>query len=206
MPRDVAYPVHQEAIVKTKAAWAMAFTLTGALAANPRAGGKVRVCVNAGASVSSFVLVRAEGIASRIFASAGVAMEWHSGAPAVCREPDGTKTVILGFAVNAPAQDHPGAMAYAQPYERVHIVVLFDRIEKSTGGPGQASTLLAHVMAHEITHLLQGISRHSPSGVLKAQWNAQDLLQMTSQPLPFTADDIDLIQLGLRVRAAGPLH
>jgi hypothetical protein len=77
---------------------------------------------------------------------------------------------------NTPPSDHPGAMAYAHPYEAVNIFVLYDRIEKSADGPIQASTFLAHVMTHEITHLLQG--------------------------MPFGPEDLDLIQLGLRRLAA----
>jgi hypothetical protein len=94
-------------------------------------------------------------------------------------------------------------MAYAQPYDGVHIVVLYDRIEKSANGPSQVSAFLAHVMTREITHLLQGISRHSQTGVMKARWDAHDLLQMAQNPLPFAPEDINLIQRGLRLRAAG---
>ena len=94
-------------------------------------------------------------------------------------------------------------MAYAQPYEGVHIVVLYYRIEANTDGPTQASTFLAHVMTHEITHLLQGFSRHSETGVMKAHWDASDFMQMAHRPLPFAPEDIDLIHRGLQLRAAG---
>jgi len=83
---------------------------------------------------SAFVLARAEAITSRMFATAGIALEWHSAAPAVCQKLQQTKTVILDFASNTPPGEHPGAMAYAQPYEAVHIVVLYDLIENSADG------------------------------------------------------------------------
>ncbi len=168
-----------------------------------KAAGKVRVCVNSSTYTSPFVLTRAEAIASRMFATAGVAVEWHSAAPAVCQGIQQTRTVVLDFVTNTPPSEHPGAMAYAQPYEAVHIVVLYDRIEKSADGPTQASTFLAHVMTHEITHLLQGISRHSQTGVMKAHWDAQDFLQMAQHPLAFAPEDIDLIQRGVGQRTAG---
>ena len=57
-------------------------------------------------------------------------------------------------------------------------------------------------MVHEVTHILQGIPWHSESGVMKAQWDASDFLQMTWKPLPFTDDDVDLIQRGLDAREA----
>jgi hypothetical protein len=58
-------------------------------------------------------------------------------------------------------------------------------------------------MTHEITHILQGISRHSLTGVMKAHWDAHDFAQMAYQPLPFAPEDVDLIQQGLLTQAAG---
>jgi hypothetical protein len=174
-----------------------------ALAVSAQAASEVRICVNSGTSPSLSILTRAEVISSRMFATAGVAIEWHSAAPAVCQGPQQTKIVILDFAANTSPNEHPGVMAFAQPYEAIHIVVLYDRIEKSAGGPGPAPTLLAHVMTHEITHILQGISRHSQTGVMKAHWDSRDLSQMAYKPLPFAPVDIDLIQRGLRRRTAG---
>jgi hypothetical protein len=81
--------------------------------------------------------------------------------------------------------------------------VLFDRIKQIAGSAVEVLTLLAHVMTHEITHLLQGISRHSQTGVMKAYWDTHDFLQMAENPLPLAPEDIDLIQRGLRQRAGG---
>jgi PadR family transcriptional regulator PadR len=172
-----------------------------AVAAKPPDTGNVRVCLNPNNYVSGLVLAHAEDIASRIFASAGVALEWHTTAPAVCRGLQQTKTVVLDFARDTPAGEHPSAMAYARPYEGIHIVVMYGRIEENAEGPMRVSTVLGHVMAHEITHVVQGIARHSQTGVMKAHWNAQDFCQMMHKPLPFTPEDVDLIQNGLRPRA-----
>ena len=38
---------------------------------------------------------------------------------------------------------------------------------------------------------------------MKAHWDANDFMQMTQIPLPLAAEDIDLIQRGLRLRAPG---
>jgi hypothetical protein len=93
----------------------------------------------------------------------------------------------------------PGALAYALPYEGTHITVFYDRIAKGA----YPSTVLAHVMVHEITHLLQGIGRHSETGVMKARWTVRDMIGMGMTPLPFTREDVDLIYLGLGKRTAG---
>lgn len=170
------------------------------LPASAQATGKVRVYVKSSIYASPFVLTRAEAITSRMFATAGVAIEWHSAAPSLCRGLQQTRTVILDLATHTPPGDHPGSMAYAQPDEDVHVVVLYDRIE-STGGPIQLSNILGHVMTHEITHVLQGITRHSDTGVMKAHWDTHDFLHMAPDPLRFAPEDIDLIQSGMRARA-----
>jgi len=193
--------------MKIKAAMAMILTMTGALAASAPAGGKILLCVNSGSYElnpgSMVVLARAEDITSRMFKNAGVGVEWRSAGLGACRKPQQTPTIVIDFATNTPPSQYPGALAYALPYEGTHIVVMLDRIQKKAAGPAQVSPVLAHVLTHEITHILQGISRHSETGVMKALWDSHDFLQMTESPLPFTPEDIALIQRGLRLRAAG---
>jgi hypothetical protein len=180
-----------------------AIAMSLALAVSAQAAGKARVCVNSRISVPFSVLVRAETIASRIFETAGVTLEWRAAGSAACGNSDQTRTVVLDFEINADPSDHPGALAYARPYQGSQIVVLFDRFARSAGGPRQVSTILAHVMAHEIAHLLEGVARHSRTGVMKAHWDGHDLMQMACKPLSFAPEDIDLIQGGLRVSAVG---
>jgi hypothetical protein len=48
-------------------------------------------------------------------------------------------------------------------------------------------------MAHEIGHVLQGVNRHSESGVMKANWTDIDFESMTFEPLRFTPEDARLI-------------
>jgi hypothetical protein len=50
------------------------------------------------------------------------------------------------------------------------------------------------VLVHEITHILQGVDRHSESGIMKAQWTIDDYRAMASKPLSFTPLDVKLIQ------------
>jgi len=171
-------------------------------AASAQSASTIRVCVNSSSYASVLAISRAKAITSRMFATAEVALEWRSAGTADCRGFQPTRIVVLDFATNVPSNQHPGAMAYALPYEAVHIVVLFDRIQQNAGSAVEVSTLLAHVMTHEITHLLQGVSRHSQTGVMKANWDGHDFEQMSYKPLPFAPEDIELIQLGLRPRAA----
>ena len=51
--------------------------------------------------------------------------------------------------------------------------------------------------------LLEGISRHSAHGVMKAQWDLGDFYQMAFRPQQFAPDDVELIHQGLALRRAG---
>jgi hypothetical protein len=172
-----------------------------ALTASAQPANTIRVCVNS-SNYAAASLNLAKTITSRMFLTAGVSLEWHSFAAAACQGSHPDQTVIVDISTDQPAGEHVGAMAYALPYEGAHIVVLFDRIQRSAAGPIMLSAMLAHVMTHEITHLLQGISRHSETGVMKAHWDAKDFADMGRAPLPFAPEDIELIQLGLSRRSS----
>jgi hypothetical protein len=61
--------------------------------------------------------------------------------------------------------------------------------------------LLAHVLVHEITHILQGVARHSETGIMKAHWTPVDYRQMLVHPLPFAPEDVQLLQLSMEHRS-----
>jgi hypothetical protein len=151
----------------------------------------ILVCVENG-SVSEDER-EAEAIASRIFLPALVRLEWHSDARSCRNRPD--RIVEISFATHATAGFGPAALAYALPCEGRHIVVFYHRFGYLD--PALVPKLLAHVMAHEITHLLQGISQHSEQGIMKARWENRDLAMMKLKPLDFTPKDLQLIREGL---------
>jgi hypothetical protein len=137
----------------------------------------------------------AEGIATRMLATAGVNLEWRLAR--FPSRPDAGRVIMIDFESNSRADLSPSVLAYALAFERVHIVVLYNRIRSlSRDNPVSRPTILAHVLTHEIVHVLQGLARHSASGVMKARWDAGDYLDMMRAPLPFTSEDIELIHQG----------
>jgi len=90
----------------------------------------------------------------------------------------------------------PRALAFAMPYEGVHIQVFMDRIRRMVDSK-RVPVLLAYVLVHEITYMLQGINQHSASGIMKAKWDQEDFKTMCSELLTFSELDIELIQRGL---------
>ena len=135
------------------------------------------------------VLAQAEATAARIYAGVGVKLRWRSS-----RETE----IWMQFDTGVAAGVHPGAMGYAMPYgktgTRIHI--LLDRV-LCAGSQKLAGALLGHVMAHELGHVLEGISRHSDSGLMKARWDDHDFDQMLVGPLSFSSEDANLIQIGV---------
>ena len=105
---------------------------------------------------------QAQGVASGMFAGAGVLINWRSGRPKLH---PAEKPILIDITTNTPAAFHCGAMAYAQLFGGAHIRVFYDRVEGHRG-PRATIALLAHVLVHEITHILQDIDRHSEQGSL----------------------------------------
>jgi len=133
---------------------------------------------------------QAETLASRMFAVIGISLEWTKGKPA---DESPQQPIIIEVVRRTPTNLMPGSLAYAVPREGSHITVFIDRIEQMRA----PSNVLAHVMVHEITHLLQGIGRHSATGVMKEVWTAGDFGGMRLRPLSFTPLDKDLIYSAL---------
>jgi hypothetical protein len=64
--------------------------------------------------------------------------------------------------------------------------------------------VLGFVLAHEITHVLQGIARHSETGIMRARWTDNNFRQMGNRDLMFTAEDVQMIRHRLAPRDASP--
>lgn len=135
-------------------------------------------------------------VARRLFRSAGVNLEWHA-SRRFC-ESQSDRTIRVALSTNTPRTLRPDALAYALPYEGVHIQVFFDRILGAD--PKLQPSLLAHVIVHEIAHILQGVDRHSASGIMKASWDAGDYIRMKIGQLQFTSLDIEIIHDSLAKR------
>jgi hypothetical protein len=168
---------------------AMAVMLgTGAWAAVRQ---KVVVCMDKGEQWET--VNAALPIVSKIFTGAGLTLEWH-GAGRLCPE-HAERTIRISLSTQTNSSLLPGALAYALPYEGEHIVVFYDRVQRTYSG--STAVLLAHVVAHEITHILQGVARHSEEGLMKAQWDREDYARMGLQALTLNKTDLQLIREGV---------
>jgi hypothetical protein len=168
-----------------------------AWAAAKSADQKVLACIEVNGENADVVAV-ARMTATRVFESAGVNLEWHTDRR-FC-EAHRDQVIKVSLSLNTPKDLAVGALAYALPYEGVHIQVFYDRM--ANAGNDLRPKLLAYVIVHEITHVLQGVDRHCDSGIMMAHWSAHEFGRMRFGQLRFAKEDIELIHDGLAARAA----
>lgn len=170
------------------------FTLgTGAWAAGD--GRVVEACLNTG--VTGSMTYRGQATAARILKSAGIRLDWRRDVR-TCVQGQG---ILVTLSLETSPNQHAGALAYARPFDGTRVVVFYDRV-LSAVSPAVAPWLLGHVMAHEIVHMLQGADTHSASGIMKPRWDKRDFDVMRRGYLPFTPEDLALIDHGLEWRAS----
>jgi len=94
----------------------------------------------------------------------------------------------------ADARFRPGSLKFATlgTNASTRIEILYNPI-REFGRYDATGHVLAHVLVHEITHVLEGIARHSASGIMKARWEGADYERMYFAPLPFAGEDLRLI-------------
>jgi hypothetical protein len=136
--------------------------------------------------------------ASQIFQKIGVRIHWHTGTLQVGQ---------IGFGIRARAHAPESATSEALAAcdllgtPGVEITVYKDRVRRFLD---DHRTLMAsaagYVLAHELAHAMQGVARHSESGILKALWSTNDFHEMKYHKLAFTPYDVELIHQGLAIR------
>ena len=185
-----------------RAYWAIGIVMAAGLRAQSQ-DCSVNVYVTTGLVMPSGMLLDARLRAAAMFREIGVNVHMRTGRPA--RDPShacGTP-IMVEFKNAVGYRGNPNALAYATPYKEsgTCIQVFIDRVLLHLKNePSLVNALLAHVMVHEITHVLEQIDRHSAEGVMKAVWSEHDYESMKRHPLPFAREDVDLIHKGLSGR------
>jgi hypothetical protein len=133
--------------------------------------------------------------AVKMFDAIGVSLEWAKIPPAA----DQGVTIEVRFITHFDGIK-PGVLAFSTPFDPKPVVtVLYDQIVvMTTAEPRYRAMLLAHVLVHEISHVLMRASMHSHEGVMKAYWTLQDHRQMAmKRALSFLPGDVQAIRAGL---------
>lgn len=169
----------------------------GARDADARESTRITISVYNEAEVPPEVLEQAENVASHVFRLAGIEVHWlncripsvSEEASRACREavfPEhlhlrivpkslGLKGETMG--ISFQADDGSGCYAdlFYEPMEQLH---------QSAGT--DVPSLLGHVAAHEIGHLLLGANSHSTAGIMHARWTAEELASAKAGSLRFS--------------------
>lgn len=142
----------------------------------------------------SMAFSRARNIVQESYADIGVKVIWRSvnAAPLSCEKKPGRRQIVFNFRNGTVTGRSRDALAFANPYlqEGPCVTLLMDRLkDEAERNPVRTGFLLGHVLAHEIGHVLQGIARHSDSGLMKERWSEREVREMRTARLRFTAYD-----------------
>ncbi len=153
----------------------------------------VTICMNTSGQLNTEFYIARE-MAGRILGQAGVLIEWKNRED-LCA---GLRnSLIIKISNNARIDSSPRVLACTF-LRRHEILVFHDRVVLASHGNRQISVLLGHVLAHEIVHALQGLDRHSATGLMKQRWTVGELSAMCIRPLLLESADISLIHGGMK--------
>ena len=196
----------------------LAVALTGVAqpaVANPVPTLKIVLQVPDG-SVPLHLVLRARSEVARIYRDAGVEITWRGASfdgdeeesvRAADTSPPGLALVVLSSTftdkISVPTDALGGATGTPEHRGRI-AYVFYDRVENTAraylsraqiNGISEMDTVLvlAHAMAHEIGHLLLPHG-HSDTGLMRADWNSDDLRDAADGELNFTTDQAAVIR------------
>ena len=183
------------------AAMAMAVAMAGrAESLKPRADALVTVFAYDRTGAPAFFMARAERVATAAFAAAGMEVRWVEGKRlGELRQAASGEILTVVFDAAAPAQFAPQAMAFTAVGggADADVHVFYNRVASFANRYWKGAylpELLGNVLAHELTHALEGVVRHSSKGLMKAAWNDDEYAQIVRGPLPFAAEDLELLR------------
>jgi hypothetical protein len=163
----------------------------------------VLVAVHDSARVPPQELADARTMATRVFASAGVRVEWQASGGA-CPSHADEKFCVQVLLRARNSQSAPGSrrimgMALAGDIQRAVLSLYFDAVTavaRKYGSPrGQ---LLGLALIHELGHVLLPPPSHSATGIMQPSWEGDDLRHVLAGDARFTEAQV----LALRTRLA----
>ncbi len=174
---------------------------------------KMTVCVYNYAQVSSHLLAAAEEEVTRIYLQAGVEVVWmlaplkgtaeeHQAASQI----DSPRwNYLLNLTTRAKAAKLPSSLdplGFAMPCAAEDAIcrayIFSDRIEEMAKEQSASEArILAHVMAHELGHLVLGPRCHSREGIMQGIWQSKAIARASRGILLFTAGQAEVIRVAI---------
>jgi hypothetical protein len=149
-----------------------------------------------------------EESASQVFRHSGIEIVWVEcpPAPAPCPETAGAAghTTVLVRLMDVPTQ--PNRKVLGRAYHVNSSVTIFYKracaMEKDSNWIVTRGQILGHAIAHEIGHLLLASDTHSLFGIMKADYDRQDMVILGQGNLFFTAEEGQLLRSALGMNAS----
>jgi hypothetical protein len=177
---------------------------------------RLTISVYNDANVSGDTLQQAEGEAVRVFRRAGVEVQWlncEATAPpqesAACREvkfPAHLHLRIVRKALRLKA-GVLGISFLAADGTGCQADLFYERMEElqNTRHGGLAS-LLGHVAAHEVGHLLLGTNSHAPTGIMRGHWTDEEVAGINLARLYFSPAESERMRERLSSKMQAEKH
>jgi hypothetical protein len=132
------------------------------------------------ADVPAAILNRSQDEVARIFADAGLGVEWTETGPRFTVQ---IVPIALGYRrASSPVM----GVAVRSPNPATARIFFNEVKDFARTWDVNISTLLAHVIAHEIGHLLLPYVPHSATGLMTAEWDEALVRQAAAGSLTFT--------------------
>jgi hypothetical protein len=146
-------------------------------------------------------------VASGIFSRIGIRVKWHTGDPPAVAGRGAALQPAFGIRTveHAPEWATWGVLASSELHGSSGeiITVYRDHVQSFLAEhPTLLDAALGYILAHELAHVMQGIARHSTTGILTPKWSAYDYQHMKYRVLAFTQSDVKLIHQGLARKLA----
>lgn len=140
------------------------------------------------AQVPAHILQESQDVVTQIFASAGLAVRWTDTAPQF------TVTIVPQVLGYARASSPVMGIARRSP-DGLMVQVFFRQVQDfARTYRSDLSTILAHVIAHEVGHLLLPGGAHSPAGLMQARWDRALVRKAVRDSLTFTETEASRIR------------
>jgi hypothetical protein len=177
------------------------FAVSIGLVARERSTSTVTISVYNDAALPSATLREAEIVSARIFERSGIRVTWLNCSPddpmsdAICKIAVAEGYLHLRVGRHALSL-RPSVLgvAFLTSDGGSQADLFYESIENlGDDAPSQAAIILGNVMSHEIGHLLLGTNSHSPSGIMRAHWDREELRLAVAGVLSFDKSQSQLM-------------
>ena len=159
----------------------------------PSQGVKLTLRVYDYVSIAPVLLARAQKVTDAIFEESGIEIVWMDCAPLRgeslphprCPSDMGASDLVLRFlprrmAMKLATPKEPLGFAQQCPETEsaCELTVFYFRVDELAADGHRAESLLGHVIAHEVAHILIGPG-HSGDGIMRREWSREELRRMS---------------------------